>query len=217
MTEERKLKGSDVFIAGDFSSKVREVRSKRMPHLKAVKSRRREQPWLLTIDWLRGRTLVLGKKDKFEEVAEESVRPDIDKNVSNCVLNLLRRVKNENVTPATHTARASRDKTVSVVKKNVVDSGTGNHERCRWQCLIVHNRYVYCWVKSRRRSEIPALFPIYSGSRVSSQTLDEVHIYRLQPKIRNKRWIFSYIFDFDCFESASQIANGEWSRWSAAR
>lgn len=53
MTEERKLKGSDVFIAGDFSSKVREVRSKRMPHLKAVKSRRREQPWLLTIDWLR--------------------------------------------------------------------------------------------------------------------------------------------------------------------
>ena len=92
MTEERKLKGSDVFIAGDFSSKVREVRSKLMPHLKAVKTRRREQPWLLTIDWLM-ETLVLGKKDKFEEVAEESGRPDIDKNVSNCVLNLLRRVK----------------------------------------------------------------------------------------------------------------------------
>ena len=62
-------------------------------------------------------------------------------------------------------------------------------------------------------------FKSFLGSQKSSQSLNEVHIYRLQPKSATKGdlFIFSYIFVFDCFESASRIANGERSRRSAAR
>ena len=54
-------------------------------------------------------------------------------------------------------------------------------------------------------------FKSYFGSQISSQSLNEVHIYQLQPKSATKGdlFIFSYIFVFDCFESASRIANGE--------
>ncbi len=60
-------------------------------------------------------------------------------------------------------------------------------------------------------------FKSYSGSQISSQSLNEVHIYQLQPKSATKGDFFSYIFVFDCFELASWIANGERSRRSAAR
>ena len=60
-------------------------------------------------------------------------------------------------------------------------------------------------------------FKSYFGSQLSSQSLNEVHIYRLQPKSATKGVFFSYISVFDCFESASRIANGERSRRSAAR
>ena len=58
-------------------------------------------------------------------------------------------------------------------------------------------------------------FKIYFGSQIS-QSLNEVHIYRLQPKSATKGEFFSYIFVFDCFVSASRIANGERSRRSTA-
>ena len=51
------------------------------------------------------------------------------------------------------------------------------------------------------------------GSQISSQSLNEVHIYRLQPKSATKCEFFSSFFSphiffvFDCFESVSQIAN----------
>ena len=37
----------------------------------------------------------------------------------------------------------------------------------------------------------------YSGSQISSQSLNEVHIYRVQPKSATKSDLFSYIFVFD--------------------
>ena len=60
-------------------------------------------------------------------------------------------------------------------------------------------------------------FKSYFGSQISSQSLNEVHIYRLQPKSVKQKVIFSlsYIV-FDCFESASRVVNGERSRRSAA-
>ena len=59
-------------------------------------------------------------------------------------------------------------------------------------------------------------FKSYSGSQISSQSLNEFHVYQLQPKSTTKGEFFSYIFVFDCFESASRIGNGERSR-SAVR
>ena len=58
----------------------------------------------------------------------------------------------------------------------------------------------------------------YFGSQISSQSLNEVYIYQLQPKSATKGDFFSrYIFVFNCFELAAWIANGERSRRSAAR
>ena len=57
----------------------------------------------------------------------------------------------------------------------------------------------------------------YFGSQISSQSLNDVRIYRVQPKSATKGDFFSYIFVFDCFETASWIANGEQSQRSAAR
>ena len=51
-------------------------------------------------------------------------------------------------------------------------------------------------------------FKSYSGSQISSQSLNEVHIYQLQPKSATKGDFFIY-FVFDCFELASRIANDE--------
>ena len=46
-------------------------------------------------------------------------------------------------------------------------------------------------------------FKSYFGSQISSQSLNEIHICRLQPKSATKGEFFSYIFVFDCqFESA---------------
>ena len=52
-------------------------------------------------------------------------------------------------------------------------------------------------------------FKSYFGSQISShsQSLNEVRIYRLQPKSATKGDLKKYIFVFDCFESASRIAN----------
>ena len=44
----------------------------------------------------------------------------------------------------------------------------------------------------------------YFGSQISSQSLNEVYIYQLQPKSATKGEFFSYIFVFDCFESANE-------------
>ena len=55
------------------------------------------------------------------------------------------------------------------------------------------------------------------GKKISSQSLNEVHIYQLQPKSATKKVIFFIIYFCLCFESASRIANGERSRRSAAR
>ena len=86
--ENRKLNGSDVFIGDDFSSTVREVRRKLFTHLKAEKNQKRAA---MVFDHLliEGRTFVLGKENKLEEVALKCGRPDVDKNVSNCLGNLL--------------------------------------------------------------------------------------------------------------------------------
>ena len=51
-------------------------------------------------------------------------------------------------------------------------------------------------------------FKSYFGSQISPQSLNEVHIYRLQPKSPTKDDFVSYIYVFDSFESASRIANG---------
>ena len=46
-------------------------------------------------------------------------------------------------------------------------------------------------------------FKSYLGSQISSQSLNEIHIFQLQPKSATKGEFFSYIFVFDCqFESA---------------
>ena len=60
-------------------------------------------------------------------------------------------------------------------------------------------------------------FKSYCGSQIPSQSLNEVHIYGLQPKSATKGDFFSYIFVFDCFKSASRIANDKQSQRSAAR
>ena len=60
-------------------------------------------------------------------------------------------------------------------------------------------------------------FKGYFWSQISSQSLNEVHIYRSQPKSATKGEFLKYVFVFDCFKSASRIANGERSRRSAAR
>ena len=52
-------------------------------------------------------------------------------------------------------------------------------------------------------------FKNYSGSQISSQSLNEVHIYQLQPKSATKGDFFHIFFLFDCFELASRIANDE--------
>jgi len=45
-------------------------------------------------------------------------------------------------------------------------------------------------------------FKSYFGSQISSQSLNEIHIYRLQPKSARKEDYFDYMFVFDCqFES----------------
>ena len=59
-------------------------------------------------------------------------------------------------------------------------------------------------------------FKSYFGPQIS-QSLNKVHIYRLQLKSATKGEFFSYIFVFDCFKSVSQIANGKWSQRNAAR
>ena len=41
MKEKWKLKGSSVFIGDDFSAKVREVRRKLLPHLRAAKDQKK--------------------------------------------------------------------------------------------------------------------------------------------------------------------------------
>ena len=58
-------------------------------------------------------------------------------------------------------------------------------------------------------------FKSYFGSQISSQPLNETHICQLQPKSATKGDFFHIIFVFDCFESASRIANGERRRRSA--
>ena len=58
-------------------------------------------------------------------------------------------------------------------------------------------------------------FKSYFGSQLSSQSLNEVHIYQLQLKSATKGDFF-HIFCL-CFELMSWIANGEQSRQSAAR
>ena len=46
-------------------------------------------------------------------------------------------------------------------------------------------------------------FKRYFGSQISSQSLNEIHIYRLQPKSATKGDFCSYNFVFDCqFETA---------------
>ena len=60
-------------------------------------------------------------------------------------------------------------------------------------------------------------FKSYFGSQLSSQSLNEIHIYWLQPKSTKKGEFKIIFFAFDCFELASGIANGEWNLWSAAR
>ena len=50
--------------------------------------------------------------------------------------------------------------------------------------------------------KFPDRFKSYFGSHISSQSLNEVHIYRLQPKSATKGEVFIFIFVFDCFESA---------------
>ena len=45
-------------------------------------------------------------------------------------------------------------------------------------------------------------FKSYFGSQISSQSLNEVHICRLQPKTATKGELFHIFFVFDCFESA---------------
>ena len=52
-------------------------------------------------------------------------------------------------------------------------------------------------------------FKSYFGSQISSQSLNEVHTYQLQPKSATKKVIFFIIYFCLCFESASRIANGE--------
>ena len=58
-------------------------------------------------------------------------------------------------------------------------------------------------------------FKSYFGSQIS-QSLNEVHIYRLQPKSATKG-DFVIMYFCLCFESVSWIADGEQSRRSAAR
>ena len=70
------------------------------------------------------------------------------------------------------------------------------------------------WVKTKIKGSGRKLldhFKSYSGSQISSRSLNEVYIYQLLPKSATKGEFFSYIFVFDCFELALQIANGEQS------
>ena len=66
----------------------------------------------------------------------------------------------------------------------------------------------------------------YFGSQISSQSLNEVHICRLQPKSTTKGGVLCVCvcvcvcvcaYFCLCFELVSRIANGERRRWNAAR
>ena len=69
MKEKRKLKGSDVFIGDDFSLKVREVRRKLIPHLKAAKNEKKRATMIFDHLLIEGRKFVLDKHDKLQETA----------------------------------------------------------------------------------------------------------------------------------------------------
>ena len=60
-----------------------------------------------------------------------------------------------------------------------------------------------CKVKSK---ETVRRFKSYFGSQVSSQSLNEIHIYRLQPKSATKGDFLKYIFVFDCQFELAHVA-----------
>ena len=76
-------------------------------------------------------------------------------------------------------------------------------------CISVKLQYARCVgkIQGDGRKFLDRL-KSYFGSQISFQSLNEVHIYRLQPKSATKDevfvvFVFSYIFVFDCqFESA---------------
>ena len=86
----------------------------------------------------------------------------------------------------------------------------GFNRLCNW--LVCRNSTTLCGKIQGEVRKFLHRFRSYFGSQISTQPLNEVHIYRLQPKSATKGEFFSCIFVFDCFESASQIANGEGSR-----
>ena len=61
----------------------------------------------------------------------------------------------------------------------------------------------------RRRSEIPGPFWKLFWVTNTITIIKWGQYLLITAKIRNKRWFFSYIFVFDCFELASLIANGK--------
>ena len=80
-------------------------------------------------------------------------------------------------------------------------------------CQIVVEPQYQNESETRRRSEIPGAWrlKVILGRQISSQSVKWLRSLSTDStaKIRNKRWFMSYIFVFDCFESTSQIANGE--------
>ena len=111
MKEKWKLKGSSVFIGDDFSTKVREVKRKLLPHSRAAKDQKKRATMVFDHLLIEGRKFVLDSEDKLREVTQEIGWPCCD-SLPHCYVNgnHFSEGEKENLTPATQSARAGCDK-----------------------------------------------------------------------------------------------------------
>ena len=76
-------------------------------------------------------------------------------------------------------------------------------------------QYLDHWHRAKTDGNSWTIFKVILGHKYHHNCY-VVQIYQFTAKIRCKRWLFFFIYCCLCFQLASQMANGEGSRWSAA-
>ena len=69
MKERSKLKGSNIFIAEDFSQRVREIRKALTPHLKAARNQGKRATMIYDHLPIEGKKIVLDKDNELKELS----------------------------------------------------------------------------------------------------------------------------------------------------
>ena len=67
MKAKTKLKGSNVFISEDFSLRVREIRKKLLPHLKAAKDEKKKAAMVYDHLLINGKKFILNEGDNLQQ------------------------------------------------------------------------------------------------------------------------------------------------------